>query len=59
MNCFIPDSDIKGQMLQEFPLSENFTCKKEMNSNIKHFLLEKKAEETLSLDDKAFRSMPE
>ena len=28
MNCFIPDSDIKEQILQEFPISDNLTCKK-------------------------------
>ena len=53
MNCFIPDSDIKEQILQEFPIPENLTCKKEMDSNIKPLLSETKAKETLSLD-KAF-----
>ena len=43
MNCFIPDSDIKEQVLEEFPISENLTCKKEMDPNIKSILLEKKA----------------
>ena len=58
MNCFIPDSDIKGQILPEFLISENLTCKKEMDSNIKFFLLAKKTKETLSLD-KAFCSVQE
>lgn len=40
---FIPDSDIKDQILQEFPISDNLTCKKEMDSNMKYLLLEKKA----------------
>ena len=28
MNCFIPDSDIKEQILQEFPVLENLTLRK-------------------------------
>lgn len=43
MNCSIPDSDIKEQILQEFSISDNLTCKKEMDSNMKYLLLEKKA----------------
>ena len=56
MNCFIPDSDIKEQILQEFPVLENMTCEKEMDWNIKSLLLEKKGKEALSLDE-AFCSM--
>ena len=58
MNCFIPHSDIKEQILQKFLIPENLNCKKEMVSNIKYLLLEKKAKEYLSLD-KAFCSMQE
>ena len=58
MKCFIPDGDIKEQILQEFPTTVNLTCKKEMDSNTKSLLVEKKAKETMSLD-KAFCSMQE
>ena len=43
INFFITDSGIKEQILQEFPIPENLTCKKEMDSNIKSILLQKKA----------------
>ena len=46
------------QILQEFSVPESLNCKKEMDSNIKSLLLEKKAKETLSLDQ-AFCPMQE
>ena len=58
MNCFIPHSDIKEQILQKVLVPENLNCKKEMVSNIKYIPLQKKAKENLSLD-KAFCSMQE
>ena len=58
MNCFIPNSNIKEQILQEFPIPENLNYKKEIDLNIKSLALEKKAKETLSLD-KFFCSMQE
>ena len=58
MNCFIPDSDIKEQILQEFAIPENLICKKEMDLNIKFLLLEKKSKKSLLLD-KSFCLMQE
>ena len=46
MNCFIPNSNIKEQILQEFPIPENLTYKKEIDLNIKSLALEKKAKVT-------------
>ena len=49
MNCFIRDCDIKEQILPEFPIPENLTCKKEIDLKIKFLLSQKKTKETLSL----------
>ena len=58
MNCFISDSDIKDEILKDFPVPENLIARKEMDSNIKSLLSEKFAKETLSLD-KAFNHIQE
>lgn len=56
MNTYIPDSDIKDEILYTYPIPDNIKNKKEIDANIKSLLLEQRGKETLSLD-KAFSSI--
>ena len=56
MNSYINDSDIKDEILYQYPVPDNLNNKKDMDSNINSLLTEIRAKETLSLD-KAFGSV--
>ena len=56
MNSYINDSDIKDEILYQYPVPDNLNNKKDMDSNINSLLTEMRAKETLSLD-KAFGSV--
>ena len=40
MNTYIPDSDIKDEILYTYPIPDNIKNKKEIDANIKSLLLE-------------------
>ena len=58
MNTYIADTDIKDEILFTYPVPNNLQSKKDMDSNMKSFLTEMRAKDTISLD-KAFNSIQE